>query len=227
MCSIDLLGNMSVFDEDNDAVMGPLGASMGIVAAEVFPATVTLKGQNFELHCASTETLRDLEIARFIELIDECMGQFYVRHKGEDWKMEKVDEMTETGLVYTWYESHGVIAGLMSFKLVTESYGQVLYLYEIQISPKFQGEKLGSKFVSGLHVMSTVLNTRTKDLQLPMSTHFSNIGTGLTVFSDNSRALDWYHRLGYSPSEGSPTDKRLRNGKVVKPSYYLLFRASK
>ncbi|GMG26506.1 unnamed protein product [Ambrosiozyma monospora] len=48
-------------------------------------------------------------------------------------------------------------------------------------------------------------------------------GCSLTVFTKNERALKFYQGLGYIKADHSPRDKKLRNGRVVQPDYYILF----
>ncbi|GME80978.1 unnamed protein product [Ambrosiozyma monospora] len=48
-------------------------------------------------------------------------------------------------------------------------------------------------------------------------------GCSLTVFTKNERALKFYQGLGYIKADHSPRDKKLRNVRVVKPDYYIMF----
>ncbi|KAK7687411.1 hypothetical protein QCA50_009276 [Cerrena zonata] len=163
---------------------------------------------------------------QILDLVDLNLGSYYQKRLGKNWKDEKRDEMEESGLVYVIYTDALTknIVAFTSVKLVAELAAKVLYLYEIQISSQYQSIGVGSKLISSFHKLATKLNDLVGDAKYKYSTHFSNEGTSLTVFSDNDRALNWYFNLGYTFTDDSPRDKLLRNEKVVKPSFYLLTR---
>lgn len=184
-----------------------------------------------EMSVFDVRSLDDDQFDQIIDLIDLNLGVYYQTRLGKDWKDEKRDEMEESGLVYILYSILSAdnsklnkLVAFISVKLVAELTAKVLYLYEIHIDPAFQSLGIGSTLISGFHDLAAKLNDSGDDKNNVSSPYFDNEGTGLTVFSDNDRALNWYFKLGYNFTLDSPRDKVLRNKKVVKPSYYLLTR---
>lgn len=148
------------------------------------------------------------------------IGRHYIKHKGPEWEHEKLNEMQEDCLIYVYYcDSKSNVIAFVSFVLTFEE-GLVLYLYEIQILPDYQGQGLGKTLIDSFHQLAPMHREGLVIDGLDIS---DLEGTKLTVFSDN-KALNWYQMLGYELAEESPTDKKLRGGKVIKPDYYILFR---
>ena len=100
------------------------------------------------------------------------------------------------------------IAGFLSFMVTYEDRKEVIYCYEIHLSPRAQGLGLGNM------------------LMLTMEEIGKRIGLEkamLTVFKSNVRAMDLYQRsLGYVVDEYSPPPRRLRNGTVKEADYLIL-----
>ncbi|CAI5759442.1 unnamed protein product [Candida verbasci] len=161
--------------------------------------------------------IEDDQIEKFINLIDENIGNLYELHKGEDWKEEKEVELTEPGLIFAWFEQENDLVGYLCFKLCfDDDENLVLYLYEIHVSKTYQGNGLGKLLICQFHEL--VKNLKNSDNTLYQQIY----GSSLTVFSDNLRALNWYKSLDYKLITNSPVDKTLRNGKIIKPQYYLM-----
>jgi ribosomal protein S18 acetylase RimI-like enzyme len=99
------------------------------------------------------------------------------------------------------------VQGFISFMVTYEDSREVLYVYEIHLTPQFQGRGLGRK------LMEVAEQTgRNVGLEKVM----------LTVFRSNTAAVGMYTRLGYSVDEYSPQPKILRNGAVKESSYVIL-----
>ncbi|EHY52246.1 N alpha-acetyl-transferase [Exophiala dermatitidis] len=99
------------------------------------------------------------------------------------------------------------LAGFISFMITYEDGYEVVYIYEIHFTPEWQGRGLGRE------LMKTV-----EDIG-------QRVGVSkamLTVFKANSRAVRWYHDLGYREDDFSPGPRVLRNGTVKEPSYIIL-----
>lgn len=212
------------FDEDDYECMENVASSIKTLVPRVFHSG----DEKFTLECKTVAELDPAELQLFVSTIDECMGAMYVKHKGKNWQDEKYEELTEEGLVFVWLaEKSGdknEMCGFLAFKLALELYGKTLYLYEIQICPKLQEIGLGRKMMLSFHELARLLNASVGNLEISYNSLLETKYTSLTVFSDNTRALNWYHRLGYDFSSDSPRDRELRGGKVKKPSYYLLAR---
>lgn len=209
------------FDEDDYKSMDAVAKALVALAPQVFPDQLDI---NLSRVCKSQGDLTSHELTEFVDVIDACMGKLYVKHKGQNWRDEKIDELTEDGLVFLWYTDGSGVAGFMAFKLALELYGKTLYLYEIQILPKFQGKGLGKQFMDCFHRYAALVNGNALNPSIPHCSLLETGATSLTVFADNNKAVEWYKRLGYVHTSDSPADRRLRGGKVVKPSYYLLTR---
>lgn len=239
----------SEFNEDDSTVTIPLSSSIATVAEHIFAPSIEIGAKTFTRRCISALKLTTNELAALLQLLEECIGDFYLKHKGRGWNELKAEEMLDPALIYVWYEDGPDIACFVSFRMVNELYGKSLYLYEIHVRPIYQKNKIGGKLISAFHALATHLNVlasqysrdlasstesdinKYKDimpklLDLPHVNHFSVAGTGLTVFSDNTRALKWYLGLGYVFSNDSPIDRTLRKGVVKKPEYYILYRTT-
>ncbi|CAK9441327.1 uncharacterized protein LODBEIA_P51960 [Lodderomyces beijingensis] len=160
-----------------------------------------------------------------INLIESNIGDLYARHKGANWKEEKLEEMSEPGLIVLWFTDPAAdddddLAGFISFKLCLDDDDIfVLYLFEIHLAARYQGRKLGQMLIDQFHQFVEVGLQRSENALYRMVR-----GTSLTVFSDNTRALSWYKSMGYGLIDSSPRDRTLRSGKIVKPEYYLMRR---
>lgn len=182
---------------------------------DIYDRTVEINPQNVE---------------SFASLVKINLGEFYSRINGIDWFDDKVIEMQERGLVYVSYKKNNEVIGFVSFvDTWDDEDGRVLYLYEIQISPNYQGEGLGKKLIESFHKLALKMSKT----DLPSSGNITGYlnnnddkrlsATKLTVFSEN-KVVNWYKNLGYLLSEDSPRDRKLRNGKIIKPDYYLMVR---
>lgn len=178
---------------------------------------------NFTTYSEVAHNLSDSQMQDFIDLIDDNIGDLYVKYRGNGWMDDKEEEMTEPGLVIVWFkdkDNDDELVGYLSFKLcVDDDDVFVLYLFEIHLAEQYQGKKYGQHIINQFHDFAKLLRNSDNNVYKTVK------GTGLTVFSDNERAIKWYTNLGYKLTEGSPVDKKLRGGKVIKPEYYLMRRS--
>lgn len=237
------------FDEEDVNITIPLGKSLALLSEVIFPPQIEINTSLLTRESASALELSSEQIESFLQLLDDCIGEFYVKHKGRGWKADKRTEMCDPALVYVWYEHRSEVSCFVSFRVVTELNGQCLYLYEIHVKPRLQDCKLGTKLMGCLHLLadainffcmvkidraslSTIHDTWLNKLQrdnanlqrLLQRDYYSVFGTALTVFSDNKRALDWYLGLGYELPGDLSVFRVLRKGKYIKTEYYVLFR---
>ena len=103
--------------------------------------------------------------------------------------------------------SRGDILGFLSFMVTYEDGKEVIYCYEIHLTPTAQGRGLGQLLMEKFQDIG-----RRVGLEKAM----------LTVFKSNSKAMRLYERLGYSVDECSPQPRSLRNGTVKEPDYLIL-----
>lgn len=227
---------MVMFDETDKEQMAAVAEAVAAEARAVFAP----RWHDAALNVVPGHKLPPAQLEQLLQLLDTTIGLLYHDIEGPDWKQEKVDEMQEKGLVYAWYGDD--VMAFVSFMLVEEEGVKVLYLYEIHVDPRAQGEGLGGEMVGNLHQLARALDraaagtgagtTGTKISTTGTSTtgtgtrqHLSCKGTSLTVFSKNQKAFEWYKKLGYELAEHSPVDRWLR-GRRVKPSYYIMTRKS-
>ncbi|OBA23777.1 hypothetical protein METBIDRAFT_37346 [Metschnikowia bicuspidata var. bicuspidata NRRL YB-4993] len=217
------MSDIEEFNECNEAFMNSIGHAMSLLVPLVFPNLLEILGKTNTLHCADVNSLDTSKVERFLGIVKKCLGNFYSKHKGPYWEADKLDEMEEPGLVYIWYEHEGAISCFLSVMMVLEPLGKTLYLYEIHVLPEFQGHQLGTKLMTHFHDFGALLNSKSQESS-SLRRHFASVATGLTVFSDNKRAFKWYVKFGYKFAVDSPLDKPLRNGKILKPTVYVLSR---
>lgn len=214
---------MDLYDEHDENIAGPVSEQLSKLAELIFPSSLE-SDKVYTRRIALSQALDVRVLEKFITLIDQCMGDLYVKNKGDNWKEEKLEELQEFGLVFVFYQQGSEIAGLLAMKPVLEEYGKAAYLYEIQIAPPHQGQKWGSILMDAFHRIASYLNASVHDQHHSMRQLMNVAYTSLTVFSDNERALKFYRLLGYKKTPQSPKNRKLRNGKVLKPSFYLLYR---
>lgn len=212
------------FDEYDPDTMLPLVSLMLKFAEDIFPSLIEIEDKKLYRHIAHGS---GNHVQQAITLVDECMGKLYVSHKGRNWKKDKAEELEEVGLLFVWYSFDNDVQApprALVVSKITES--QTLYLYEIQVHPEVQGKNIGSKLMKGFHDLALKLDdTSLNDTALDETTRWNCTVeyTGLTVFSDNKKALNWYRKMGYDYSPNSPRDRKTRL-RVIKPDYYELER---
>ncbi|KAI4267325.1 MAG: hypothetical protein L6R38_008302 [Xanthoria sp. 2 TBL-2021] len=99
------------------------------------------------------------------------------------------------------------IHGFLSSMLTYEDGREVVYCYELHLSPAVQRQGLGK------HLMS-LMETIGMNAEVEKSM--------LTVFVENDTALKFYGGLGYSKDDYSPEPRKMRNGTVKMPTYVIL-----
>lgn len=99
------------------------------------------------------------------------------------------------------------VAGFLSFMVTYEDGKEVIYCYEIHLSPAVQGQGLGNVLMSRFEEIGKRIG-----LEKAM----------LTVFTSNSVAQKFYDRLGYRVDEYSPPPRILRSGAIKESDYLIL-----
>lgn len=185
-----------------------------------FPEEITLSKGTLSRNVVHYPNNTASECGKFVKVMQLSIDGHYKKHKGIGWETDKLTEMQEDGLIYVYYtDSNNEVIAFLSFVLTYEE-GLVLYLYEIQIIPDWHKLGLGKILIDAFH--DNIRNYR-EDLKIKGLDIDELEGSKLTVFTDN-RVLNWYLKLGYELAQESPIDKKLRNGKVIKPDYYILFK---
>ena len=99
------------------------------------------------------------------------------------------------------------VGGFLSFMLTYEDGYEVIYCYEIHLSPQLQGTGLGKRLMAMMEEVGK--KARVEKAML-------------TVFKANKAAMRFYERLGYEEDEYSPRPRKLRGGVVKEPDYMIL-----
>ncbi|KAF2140913.1 uncharacterized protein K452DRAFT_42760 [Aplosporella prunicola CBS 121167] len=119
--------------------------------------------------------------------------------KEEDTNDVKLSEGRDVG------EAH--IVAFLAFMLTIEDDYPVNYIYEIHMYGEERGRGLGQHL---MHIAQRVAEEA--EVAKVM----------LTVFTSNAAAMGFYRKLGFDEDEYSPPAKRLRGGKVKRPSYMIM-----
>lgn len=99
------------------------------------------------------------------------------------------------------------VEAFLSFMLTYENGHEVVYCYELHLTPRLQRQGIGQYLMSLMEHVGR------------------NAGVGksmLTVFVENGAASAFYEKLGYTEDEYSPAPRKLRNGTVKIPTYTIL-----
>ncbi|KAL4878411.1 acyl-CoA N-acyltransferase [Aspergillus karnatakaensis] len=98
-------------------------------------------------------------------------------------------------------------AGFIEFMVTYEDGYEVLYCYEIHLTPEARGQRLGEELMGRFERIGQRIG-----LDKAM----------LTVFKSNSRAITFYKRVGFEEDENSPQPRKLRNGAVKEVDYMIM-----
>ncbi|RDW93897.1 N-terminal L-serine N(alpha)-acetyltransferase NAT4 [Aspergillus mulundensis] len=104
-------------------------------------------------------------------------------------------------------DSTGDFAGFLEFMVTYEDGYEVLYCYEIHLTPQVQGQGLGEALLERFEKIGQRIGV---------------VKAMLTVFKSNSRAIKFYTRVGYEEDENSPRPRKLRNGTVKEADYMIM-----
>lgn len=99
------------------------------------------------------------------------------------------------------------ILGFLSFMVTYEDGKEVVYCYEIHLSPMARGRGLGGVLMGQMEEIGRLIG-----LEKAM----------LTVFKSNVAAREFYRKGGYEVDENSPQPRKLRNGAVKEWDYEIL-----
>lgn len=220
---------MYIFNEENEDLMKEISA----VSESIIRSYFIENNLYDHFYVSSVHELDNVMFNKFYKIVIENMFSYYqTKTENTKWKEEKNNEMRTHGLVYLWLKNFNnlnnemdTVVGFISFKLVNEDF-LVLYLYEIQIDFRFRYQGFGTELINLFHFFPKLFYKKShKILNQEVQYYFENLkGFKLTVFSNNHKALNWYLSLDYKYSHDSPTDKILRNNKIIKPKYYNLIK---
>jgi len=101
----------------------------------------------------------------------------------------------------------GNVLGFLSFMVTYEDGKEVVYCYEIHLSPTARGRGVGRLLMGRMEAIGRAVGLEK---------------TMLTVFKSNEIARRFYERLGYEVDEYSPRPRKLRNGTIKDVDYLIL-----
>lgn len=204
-----------MFNEDDEVLMRKVAENVSRRVVEVFPDEILVKDETAKLLVTPGHQLSETGLKPFLDLIDTTLGTLYSVIDGRHWRVQKLEEMRQVGLVYIAYSTDEV-ACFVSVMVVLDHGVKRLYLYEIHVDPFCQHSGLGSFLMDNIEKLVVDLDSCGGDLSCK--------GISLTVFTDNKLSYNWYLKRGFTITENSPQDKVLRNGTVRVPIYYLMTR---
>ncbi|KAK9850927.1 hypothetical protein MYU51_011597 [Penicillium brevicompactum] len=170
-----------------------------------------------DIYSAATISTSDLEAC--LDLVEQTSGEAYSASSSGWSRPKKRKEMKLPDMKYLIVRGTSAdepsgreVSGFLSFMVTYEDGKEVVYCYEIHLSPRARGRGIGKMLMERMEGVG-----RAVGLEKSM----------LTVFKSNAVATRFYERLGYGVDEYSPGPRRLRNGTVKDPDYLILSKGLK
>ncbi|CAG8228840.1 unnamed protein product [Penicillium olsonii] len=166
----------------------------------------------------SADTISDSDLEACLDLVEQTSSEAYTASSTGWSRPKKRKEMKLPDMKYLIVrgESSGPsardVTGFLSFMVTYEDGKEVVYCYEIHLSPTVRGQGIGKLLMERMEGVG-----RAVGLEKVM----------LTVFRSNGVATRFYERLGYGVDEYSPGPRRLRNGTIKEPDYLILSKGLK
>lgn len=105
-------------------------------------------------------------------------------------------------------DSAGEVCGYTSLMPTLEEGEAVVYCYEIHLNSDLRGTGLSGLLMGFLDTVARNIEVMEKVM--------------LTVFTCNTRAVEFYRRCGFEVDDFSPRPRKLRNGVVKEPDYAIM-----
>ncbi|KAJ5142856.1 uncharacterized protein N7515_001643 [Penicillium bovifimosum] len=161
-----------------------------------------------------TKKRKEMKLPDMKYLILRDLPNLRSNSSGTDAAAEKQSEVTDgkavenrDELVQTGNSGSPNVLGFLSFMVTYEDGKEVVYCYEIHLSPTARGRGVGRVLMERMEGIG-----RAVGLEKAM----------LTVFKSNEVARRFYERLGYEVDEFSPRPRKLRNGTIKEYGYLIL-----
>jgi N-alpha-acetyltransferase 40 len=187
--------------------------------------------------------LSDADFYACFDLIQLTSSQDYKKATAGWNPREKKKEMKLLDLKYFMVKHGNQVEGFVSFMPTREDGYPVIYCYEIHLSATLRGYATPFIFCDGalrplsfvftVHIAFQALILDRTGLATALMRLLEGIAAALpgtakmmlTCFTNNRRALQFYHKLGYSQDEYSPQPRVLRDGTRVESEYIILSKA--
>lgn len=169
------------------------------------PATGTL----YHLSLSQAEETSDADMEACFSLVEETSRKDYEASSRGWHAKSKHKEMRDPVLRYILVKDPaGRVCGYTSFMPTIEEGNAVVYCYEIHLQPDLRSTGLAGLLMGFLDTVAGNIGVIEKVM--------------LTVFTCNTRAVDFYRRRGFEVDDISPRRRKLRNGVVKEPDYAIM-----
>lgn len=177
--------------------------------------------ETYSLEVYSSASIPQADLDACFDLVELTSSEAY-KQSSVGWsRVRKKKEMKLSDMRYILvrkdlagngaeHEEGTGVEGFLSFMVTYEDGLEVIYCYEIHLSPAIRGKGIGAQLMRLYEEAG-----RKAELKKAM----------LTVFRQNNISMPFYKKLGYEVDVFSPKPKRLRNG-VVKEADYLILSKS-
>ena len=178
--------------------------------------TRTDVSRTFDLSLESSSTISDEDLTACFNLLSSTSSVDYETSSmgwspAKKWKEMRLPDLRYV-ILKQKEDDKGLdrlpaVEGFLSLMLTYEDGYEVIYCYEIHLSPRLRGTGLGRRLMEMMEEVGRK----------------AWVGKAmLTVFKANTAAMTFYERLGYKEDEYSPRPRKLRGGVVKEPDYMIL-----
>ncbi|RPA83500.1 hypothetical protein BJ508DRAFT_360473 [Ascobolus immersus RN42] len=167
-------------------------------------------GRSYKATLETSTTLDDETLQTCFQLVKDGCKDMYDRSEMRWSNSKKKEEMRMKGMNFLVLRDSETteFAGFLSMLVTVEEGEELIYCYELHITPSKHGLGLGRYLMQIFEEFGRNVGF----VKLAM----------LTVFTENKPARDFYTKLGYQLDDCSPEPRRLRNGVVKQPTYQIL-----
>lgn len=173
-------------------------------------------GETYTISLDSSSSISTVDFEACFHLVEATSAAAYATSSTGWSPTKKRREMRLPDLRYLLVKSSSgsrtALEAFLSFMLTYEDGHEVIYCYEIHLSPPHRGCGLGKHL---MHIVEEMGITAGVEKAM------------LTVFVANEGAIQFYARLGYGEDEYSPRPRKLRGGKLKGADYVILSRPLK
>ncbi|KAG5928447.1 hypothetical protein E4U42_000651 [Claviceps africana] len=163
---------------------------------------------SYALRLVQAGKLSEAQVKACFEIVRETSRDDY-RNSSVGWHPRaKQNEMREPEMRYILVLRQERVCGFMSFMPSHDSGQAVLFCYEIHLRAELKGSGLGKQLMRLFLEAGDRMDGVSKVM--------------LQCFVSNTHARMFYERVGFEVDDSSPRERKLRDGRVVLPSYLVL-----
>lgn len=167
-------------------------------------------GAVYSLSLSQSRNTSEADLDTCCSLVEETSRRDY-EASSRGWNpTSKRKEMRDPDLRYVIVRDSiaGEIRAFTSLMPTLEEGEAVVYCYEIHLKPDLRGTGLAGLLMGFLETVARNIGVMEKVM--------------LTVFTCNTRAVEFYRRCGFETDEASPQPRQLRNGVIKEPDYAIM-----